>query len=33
MIRECFRAGVGIIFDAHALKDRVGLDLDLETLK
>ena len=28
MIRECFKAEVGIIFDAHMLKYVVGLDTD-----
>ena len=30
MIRECFNAGTGIIFDAHMLK-HVGLDIDSDT--
>ena len=28
MIRECFATGSGIIFDAHMLKNEVGLDID-----
>ena len=28
MIRECFKTGTGIIFDAHMLKHEVGLDID-----
>ena len=27
MIRECFQANTGIIFDAHALKHEIGLDM------
>ena len=28
MIRECFDLNVGIIFDAHMLKNKVGLDIE-----
>ena len=28
MIRECFKTGTGIIFDARMLRDEVGLDID-----
>ena len=28
MIRECFKLEVGIIFDEHMLKNKVGLDID-----
>jgi len=28
MIRECFRTGTGIVFDACMLRDEVGLDID-----
>jgi len=28
MIRECFRTGTGIVFDARMLRDEVGLDID-----
>jgi len=28
MIRECFRTGTGIIFDAHMLQHEVGMDID-----
>jgi hypothetical protein len=28
MIRECFKAGTGIIFDELMLKQKVGLDID-----
>ena len=28
MIRECFKAEAGIIFDAHMLEHRVGLNVD-----
>ena len=31
MIRECFNAKTGIIFDAHMLKHQVGLDIDSDT--
>ena len=32
MIRECFKLKTGIIFDAHMLKHRVGLDIDSDTV-
>ena len=28
MIRECFKLKTGIVFDAHMLKNEVGLDID-----
>ena len=28
MIRECFKTGTGIVFDARMLRDDVGLDID-----
>ena len=28
MIRECFKVETGIVFDAHMLKNEVGLDID-----
>jgi hypothetical protein len=28
MIRECFKAHTGIIFDAHMLKNGIGLDIE-----
>jgi len=30
MIRECFKLQTGIIFDAHMLKNEVGLDIDFD---
>jgi len=27
MIRECFKTGTGIVFDAHMLENEVGLDI------
>jgi hypothetical protein len=31
MIRECFKANTGIIFDAHMLKHNAGMDIDAIT--
>ena len=28
MVRECFRANTGIVFDAHMLKHEIGLDVN-----